>query len=422
MNCLLEPKAARFDQIPLGLCLGLVPQRQRLFGGIDGGADVVPNPAGPDGPEFVEQFDRPHRRNFAHQMNPPGREGQATWGKQVAQGSGQRPHGLSAAHLRRRFAVECGGAIAGMIPVQEARDFRPDVGEVAKLEARPKRRLPQTVKGLDLVIALGVVEGRKEDLHPAPQAEPHHLPQHMGMRVATTKRPVVVELFHVRQPQVAPGAQQMLTGGARGLVGVLGQMDRMTVMIEGVEVVDFLAAVHVPRDDIGSVDSVDLPCHRPGIIGRLAGHAARLRQAGGGQDALNCRQRGQGVDPQSRQLALNGSMANQAIASLGRRRRLEDVAYRHNRLSNVGGQALGRSVRRPRAIGKVGPRIASIGGPPFAEPAPAALQFATDVAAALALQPTANGFLTQRLFGGCDIHTLSSGEKVCPTTTHYDCS
>ena len=94
MNCLLEPKAARFEQVPLGLCLGLVPHGQSLLGGIDGGADVVANPAWPDRPEFVEQFDRPRRRDFAHQMNTPGREGQAAWGKQVAQGSGQRAHGL----------------------------------------------------------------------------------------------------------------------------------------------------------------------------------------------------------------------------------------------------------------------------------------------------------------------------------------
>ena len=264
MNCLLEPKAAGFDQVPLGLGLGLVPQGQSLFGRIDGGADVVPNPAWSDRPEFVEQFDGPRRRDFAHQMNTPGSEGQASWRKQVLQRGGQRAHGLPPAHLRRRFAVEGRGAIASMIPAQEARDFGAHVREVAKLVARPKRGLPQAVKGLDLIIAPGVVERRKEDLHPTPQAEAHHLAQHMGMRVAATKRAIVVELFHAWQSQAGPGAQQMLTGRARGLVGVLGQMDGMTVMVEGMEVVDFLAAVHVARDDIGGVNGVELPRHRPG--------------------------------------------------------------------------------------------------------------------------------------------------------------
>jgi hypothetical protein len=49
---------------------------------------------------------------------------------------------------------------------------------------------------------------------------------------------------------------------------VLGQPDRVTVMVDGMEVLDGFASAHMPRDNIGGLNDIDALGERPRIVGR----------------------------------------------------------------------------------------------------------------------------------------------------------
>lgn len=105
MDGLREAKDARFQQTPVGVFVGFVPDGQALLGGIDRCPDIFADPLGTDSPPVVEQFDIAGAVDLAHDMDPPCRDGQATYRDQTAQVGGQAPDRLTSAHLRGCLAV-----------------------------------------------------------------------------------------------------------------------------------------------------------------------------------------------------------------------------------------------------------------------------------------------------------------------------
>jgi hypothetical protein len=64
--------------------------------------------------------------------------------------------------LRYRLALQRRRTILVAVPAQEERQLAAHFGATAELVARPEACNPETVKRLDLVIALGFVTRRKE--------------------------------------------------------------------------------------------------------------------------------------------------------------------------------------------------------------------------------------------------------------------
>ena len=105
MNCFLDSKAARFDQLPGLIGVGLVPEANRLLLCIDRRADIFTTPLPSELPDFVQQFDRSCGVDLAHEMNPSSTQRQAPLGDQMTQGSTQQPHACTASHLSGRLAA-----------------------------------------------------------------------------------------------------------------------------------------------------------------------------------------------------------------------------------------------------------------------------------------------------------------------------
>ena len=61
----------------------------------------------------------------------------------------------------------------------------------------------------------------------------------------------------------------------------------MTVMVDRMKILDGFAAIQMASDDVGRVDSVDLPSRWPRIIGRVAVGPHRMGEALLGQNALD---------------------------------------------------------------------------------------------------------------------------------------
>ena len=413
MNRLLQSKLSGLEATPVGSRLGLVPETHPLLAGVDRCAEVFAHPPFADQPGLVEQGDCSLGIDFAHHVNAPGRNRQALGGKQRGQGLSQRRGLKAAAQLRRGFAVQCRGLIHRAIPPQEEPHLGLDLCQGGKFLARPEACHPQAVKGLDLVIALGVVDRREEGFDLAIQTQAHHLAQHPSMGGATTKGALVVELVHERPPKLRPGREQMGPGGRSALVQVLRQADGVTVKVEGMEVLNHLAPAQVFGNDVGGLNGVDGPRHRPRIVGRCVVAAQRMGQAMFGQDALDRGATGQGLDFEPLQVAHNGAGTNQSIARVGGGPGLQGSPQPHDGLFGLACHLLGPGARGTRAVGKVGGGVAMVLVPPLVQPPRTAVEVLTDVAHPLTLQPSAHGLASQPLFDRLSIHDSSSMEKSC---------
>src|SRR5262245_50854350 len=105
MNPLLDSKAARFDQLPPCLGVGLVPEANGLFLSVDRRADILTTPRQSKPPDFVQQFDCSCGVDLAHEMNPSSTQRQAPRRDQMTQASTQQSHPRTASHLRGRLAA-----------------------------------------------------------------------------------------------------------------------------------------------------------------------------------------------------------------------------------------------------------------------------------------------------------------------------
>src|SRR5215211_820014 len=167
MNCFLDSKAALFDQVPTGLSAGLMPETNRLLLSVDRRADILTTPFGSEPPHFVQQRQRTIRVDFAHKVQPSGRQRQASLWDQPSQARIQPPHARARSHLSRALARERGRIVLMHIPVPEEWCLGFDLVAVAEAVSRPKAAHPQAVKGFDLIVALGFVVGCEQRLDPA---------------------------------------------------------------------------------------------------------------------------------------------------------------------------------------------------------------------------------------------------------------
>ena len=102
----------------------------------------------------------------------------------------------------------------------------------------------------------------------------------------------------------------MLADRRTGLVGLLRQMHRVRIMIEGVQVLYDFAPLQVARDDVGRVNRIGCPGLRSRVVGTVPVPAARMGQSVARQDPLDRGWRGQRLDPESFQFAVDRPMAN----------------------------------------------------------------------------------------------------------------
>src|SRR5215212_4005089 len=119
MSRFLDNKAAFFDQLPPGLGAGLMPQADRLLCRVSRRADILTTPFGTEPPHFVQQRQRTTRVDFAHKMQPSGRQRQALVWDQASQASIQQPHARATSHLSWALARERGWIVMIHIPVPE---------------------------------------------------------------------------------------------------------------------------------------------------------------------------------------------------------------------------------------------------------------------------------------------------------------
>src|SRR5262249_56743850 len=118
----------------------------------------------------------------------------------------------------------------------------PSRRRAGELPTGPDGPDPEAVERLDLVIALGLVDGDEERLDLAEQAQAHHLAEDARADRPAPEGALVVELLQERPPQLGPGPEQVGPGTGAALVGVLRQADRMAGEVDGVEVLDDPAA------------------------------------------------------------------------------------------------------------------------------------------------------------------------------------
>jgi len=392
MNPLLDSKAARFDQLPWRICVGLMPEANALLLCVDRRAHIFTTPPQSQLPDFVQHFDRSCAIDLAHEMNPSSTQRQAPFRDQLTQVSSQQPQRCAASHLSGCLAIECGRVVMVHVPAPEDRGLGFDLGNRGELVPRPEAADPHRVKAFDLKVALGFVIGREQRLDPTEQTGTHDLTEDVPMGVSATKGAFVVELVQAGQPQLCPAVQQMNTTCATGLVQVLRQADGMREVVDGMKVLYLLSAAQMLGDDVGGQNGIDVLGYGPGIVGGTACSTKRMGQLVFGQNALNSSFAGQGSELQLLETSPNRAWANQAIARRGGRRCLEELSNREHRSDDMRGHLLGQVMRRTRAVGKVGVGVLAIVSPPFVEPRGGAVQVATNVAAALALQVPTNGF------------------------------
>src|SRR3972149_1350287 len=263
------------------------------------------------------------------------------------------------------------------------------------------------MKGLDLVIAFRLIDGCEHWLHSAKQTQPHDLPNHMWMRMASTKRAFVVELLKERQAQICPSFQQMRACGGTRLVRLLTQLHGVAEQINRMKVFNLFAAIQLAGDNIGGVNGIHFPSDRPRVIRCLAAGTQRMRQLMRCQDALNGRPTGQRLKAQSLQVSSNRAAPDESISRFGSTSRFEGLAPRDDGVNHMPRHLLGRRLRRTRLVSKVGLRVTSIFCPPLAEPARTAIQRFTNIAAAFAPQATAHCLSTYFLLGRLSVHASS---------------
>src|SRR5438045_2233249 len=153
MNWFLDSKAARFDQLPGCLGVGLAPEANGLFLSVDRRADIFTTPPQSEPPDVVQHFDRSCGVDLAHEMNPSSTQWQAPQGDQMTQGSTQQSHVRAASHLRGRLAAYGRRVVMVHIPVPEDRSLGFDLGNRGELVPRPKGTAPHRVKAFDLIVA-----------------------------------------------------------------------------------------------------------------------------------------------------------------------------------------------------------------------------------------------------------------------------
>ena len=91
----------------------------------------------------------------------------------------------------------------------------------------------------------------------------------------------------------------------------------MRVMVDGMKVLNFLAAAQMLGDDVGGENGIDVLGAWPGIVRRAAGRAEWVGQMVVGQNTLDGSLAGHRPEMQLFEGGLHRAGTNQAIPSLG---------------------------------------------------------------------------------------------------------
>lgn len=168
MDRLLDAKGSSFDHLPVSFLIGFVGESQSLLTGVEGSAHVFADPLCPNQPAIIEHLRIAGRINLTHEVKAPSRNGQSL-GVEVRDQAPQLRCQLwnlhSIPHLGRRLPLEVARAIVMVVPPRKSRRMRSHIIDISENMARPKCFNPQTVKGLNLVVALGLVDRRRLPLH-----------------------------------------------------------------------------------------------------------------------------------------------------------------------------------------------------------------------------------------------------------------
>lgn len=400
MKRLFDTKGKGFEAAPVGSGAGLMPDAQPLSCRIDRDPHVEATPAAADRPGIVEQAHCALGVDLAHEVEIAPSNGQAASGNQGLQGGRQQKGHEIRAQLGWGLAQRWGQDVGGVIPVHKERAFALDVGQGAKARLRPKPLQPQTVKGLDLVIAFGFVVGGEEGFDATSQTQADDVPQHSRMGMAPPKEAFVVELLEDGQAQRAPRLQQVGGHHRTALGRMLREADRVTEQVDGMEILHGDAPLQMAQDEVGGMNGIGGPRGGPGVIRRRTVGPPGMGQSVPVQHPLDGGFAGQRVDPQPAQLALNRPAADQAVASRRSCSCFADLAHPHDGRFDRGRHAAGGGMRNPRAGGKVGAGLGLVALPPFVQPLQRPPQGPTDVGGTLALQTASNRYAPQPLFVG----------------------
>jgi hypothetical protein len=257
-----------------------------------------------------------------------------------------------------------------------------------------------------------------EGFHAAKQAQPHYPTDDSPVRMATTKRPFVVERMQARQAELLPGLEQMSTGRGTGLVEVLGQTNGLREQLERVKVLNLRATPDVLGNDVGGLHRIDVPHRQPGVIRHFGRRTHGMGQFVACENTLNRRFARQRFDLQFDQLAPYRSCANQTMIG-----RLEGVPQRDHQPLQCWRCNRPDRQRRTRVIGKVGMRLVPEFRPPFVELSGRPLQILTYISSWLSAQATTNGFAPQCLFARVHRDASSLREEGHTKRARcYDCS
>ena len=161
--------------------------------------DVLADPWLTYEPGFVQQFNISGSQDPSPEMNSPGSQRQASIWNQTSQFGGQAQNGCPVPHLGGRHALQSRWAIDGVIPFFKQRGLRADLGVIAKFMAGPEGSIPNTMKSLNLKVALGVIVWREKRINPAEQTQAYHLTHHARVGVPAAKPIFIVELLNLRQ-------------------------------------------------------------------------------------------------------------------------------------------------------------------------------------------------------------------------------
>lgn len=368
LNRLNEPKGSGFEMHPTALVARQVPKVNLLLGGVDGGPKIFARPLFMNRPSFVEQLQGALTVYFADDMNAPAGNGQPTFRNEPLQIRFQIKGLEPEAHGLRCFPLQSRWAVLGVIPAGKLGDTRLHMLQTPKQTPAPTPLAPQTVKRLDLIIALGFIFWNKHWLHATEQTQAHDLAYHARVRMPATEGSFIIGLVQKRQTQFGPRVQQMLADRAAGFVQVLRQINRVAVMVKGVHILNFLPAPQMAGDDVRGLNSIDFPSGRPRVVSGALGYTQRMRQAVLGQQPLDGGRAGNFGMLQAFQVGLNGATANQSKLGFGCPPCFAGLADRNNGSFGFGRDVLGRSVRCPRLVAEIGRRVALVLVPPFVEP------------------------------------------------------
>ena len=394
MDRFLDPKNSRFNYLPIGVIVRLVQNGQRLFGRVDRRSHILADPLRPYQPTVVQKFDITGGIDSPHEVKAPGCHRQPLGLKarnKATQVGRQFWHTDIKPHLCWRFPLQTRRSVFVMIPARKAREFALNALQISKCLARPKPLAPETVKRLDLMVALRFVDRGKDRFHSAKQTQPRHATNDQPMCMAITKRPFVVELMQTRKSELFPGLEKMATSSRSGLVEVLRQASSMREQVERVEVLNLRTTTDVLGDDVGGLHRIDFPYGQPWVVSRFGRNSQRMCQSGSREDALNCFLAWQWFDFQLEQLAPDGARPNQAVVG-----RFEGSPQFDHQMLQFRSHNRRNRQRSTRVIGKVGMRIVSEFQPPFVEPSSRPLQIGANIFSSLSVQATTVRFTRLR--------------------------